>query len=178
MARVSLIEEKGHPELAELIARMRGARRGSLINIYRMLLHSPTLAATWFEHLNAVRWKTQLDGKLRELVIIRVGILNRVDYVIKTHVPKLALEEGLMLEQCDALADWRNSGLFTDVQRAALAYTDVMTRDITVPDAVHAELRRHFSERQIVELAVLIGTYNMHTRVLAALQIDPEPAQA
>ncbi len=178
MARVSLIEEKGRPELAELIARMRGARRGSLINIYRMLLHSPTLAATWFEHLNAVRWKTQLDGKLRELVVIRVGILNRVDYVIKAHVPKLALEEGLTLEQCGALADWHNSGLFAEAQRAALAYTDVMTRDIRVPDAVHAELRRHFSERQIVELAVLIGTYNMHTRVLAALQIDPEPVQA
>jgi alkylhydroperoxidase family enzyme len=178
MARVSLIEEKDHPELAELIAKMRGARRGSLINIYRMLLHSPTLAATWFEHLNAVRWKTELDGKLRELVIIRIGILNRVDYVIKAHVPKLALEEGLTLAQCDALPDWRNSGLFTEAQRAALAYTDSMTREITVPDAVHAELRRHFDERRIVELAVLIGTYNMHTRVLTALQIDPEPAQA
>jgi len=51
-----------------------------------------------------------------------------------------------------------------------------MTKDIQVPDSVFEELRRHFSERQIVELAVLIGTYNMHTRVLAALQIDSETA--
>ena len=50
-----------------------------------------------------------------------------------------------------------------------------MTRDIDVPDAVFAELRKHFNERQIVELTVLIGTYNMHTRVGQALQIDPEP---
>jgi AhpD family alkylhydroperoxidase len=177
MARVSLIEEKDHPELAELIAKMRGARRGSLINVYRLLLHSPTLAATWFEHLNAVRWKTQLDGKLRELVIIRIGILNRVDYVVRSHVPKLALAEGLTLEQCDALAAWRDSSLYTEAQRAALAYADAMTQAAAVPDAVHAELVRHFSERQIVELAVLVGTYNMHTRVFAALRIDPEPAQ-
>jgi alkylhydroperoxidase family enzyme len=176
MARVSLIEEKDHPELAGLIAKIRGARRGSLINVYRLLLHSPTLAETWFEHLNAVRWKTGLDGKLRELVIIRVAILNRVDYVIGQHVPKLALAEGLTLAQCDALADWRTSDLYTGAQRAALAYTDAMTRDAAVPDAVHAELRRHFSERQVVELAVLIGAYNMHTRVFAALRIDPEPA--
>jgi alkylhydroperoxidase family enzyme len=43
-----------------------------------------------------------------------------------------------------------------------------------VPDALWAGVRRHFSERQAVELTVLIGTYNMHTRVLGALQIDPE----
>src|SRR3954471_15976766 len=107
MARISLIEEDGHLELADLIGRIRGARRGRLINVYKLLLHSPALAETWFEHMNAVRWKTSLDGKLRELVIIRVAILNRVDYVLGQHVPKLALAEGLTLEQCDALADWR-----------------------------------------------------------------------
>ncbi len=50
-----------------------------------------------------------------------------------------------------------------------------MTRDIAVPDAVFEALRPHFSERQIVELTVLIGIYNMHTRVFMALGIDPEP---
>ncbi len=174
MARVSLIEEKDHPELAELIARIRGGRGGRLLNIYKMLLHSPDIAKAWLEQVTTVRWKTALDGRIREIVIIRVAILNRVEYVIKAHVPAFALKEGLTREQCDALADWRNSTLFNDRQRAALAYTDAMTRDIQVPDAVHAELRRHFDERQIVELTVLIGTYNMHTRVLQALEIDAE----
>jgi alkylhydroperoxidase family enzyme len=174
MARVSLIEEKDHPELAELIASIRGGRGGRLLNIYKMLLHSPDIAKAWLEQVTTVRWKTTLDGRIREIVIIRVATLNRVEYVIKAHVPAFALKEGLTREQCDALADWRNSTLFNDRQRAALAYTDAMTRDIQVPDAVHTELRRHFDERQIVELTVLIGTYNMHTRVLQALEIDAE----
>jgi 4-carboxymuconolactone decarboxylase len=174
MARVSLIEEKDHPELAELIAAIRGGRGGRLLNIYKMLLHSPDIAKAWLEQVTAVRWKTALDGGIREIVIIRVAILNRVEYVIKAHVPAFALKEGLTREQCEAIADWRNSKLFNDFQRAALAYTDAMTRDIQVPDAVHTELRRHFDERQIVELTVLIGTYNMHTRVLQALEIDAE----
>ena len=46
-----------------------------------------------------------------------------------------------------------------------------------VGDATFAELRRHFSERQVVELAVLVGTYNMHNRVFAALKIDLEAAR-
>jgi hypothetical protein len=95
MARVSLIEEDGHPELVDLIARIRGARRGRLINIYKLLLHSPALAESWFAHNNAVRWKTELDGRLRELVIIRIGFISGVDYIVRQHVPALAIPEGL-----------------------------------------------------------------------------------
>ena len=173
MSRISLIEEKDHPELRELIAKIRGDRGGRLLNIYEALLHSPAVAMAFLEQVTAVRWKTELDGQTREIVTIRIGILNRCDYVFKAHVPAYTAQEGLTREQCDALAGWRNSALFDARQRAALAYTDAMTRDIQVPDAVYAELRSHFNERQIVELTVLIGTYNMHTRVLQALEIDP-----
>ena len=173
MARISSINEKDHPELRALIAKIRGDRGGRLLNIYETLLHSPALAMAFLEQVTAVRWKTELDGQTREIVIIRIGMLNRVEYVFKAHVPAYTAKEGLTLEQCHALADWRNSTLFDARQRAALAYTDAMTRDIQVSDGVFAGLRPHFSERQIVELTVLIGTYNMHTRVLQALQIDP-----
>jgi alkylhydroperoxidase family enzyme len=50
-----------------------------------------------------------------------------------------------------------------------------MTRDIAVPDDVFAALKGHFDDRQIVELTVLIGTYNMNARVLRALELDLEP---
>ena len=56
-----------------------------------------------------------------------------------------------------------------------LAYVDTMTREIAVPDAIFAEVKRHFNDREIVELTVLIGTYNMNARVLQALQLDLEP---
>jgi 4-carboxymuconolactone decarboxylase len=175
MARVSYVEEGDHPELADLIGRIRGGRRGNLINIYRLLLHSPALAESWFINNNAVRWNTALDGRLRELVIIRVAHLNGATYVVNQHVPELARAEGLTDAECEALADWASSGCFTERERTALAYGDAMTRDIAVPDAVFGALKQHFSERQIVELTVLVGTYNMQSRVLRALAIDPEP---
>ena len=50
--------------------------------------------------------------------------------------------------------------------------------DIQVPDAIFDGLRPYFTEQQIVELSVLIGTYNMHTRVLQALDIPLEPTPA
>jgi alkylhydroperoxidase family enzyme len=174
MARVALVEEQDHPELADLIGKLKGGRGGRLLNVYKLLLNSPTLANTWFDHVSAVRWQTQLDGQTRELAIIRIGILNRVQYVLAQHVPAYALQEGLTLEQCDALKDWRPSALFDARQRAVLAFTDAMTLDVQVPTDVFDGLRPHFTDQQIVELSVLVGTYNMHTRVLQALEIDLE----
>jgi len=176
MARVSTIEDNTHPELTDLMERIRGARRGRLINVYKLLLHSPALAESWFQHNNAVRWKTALDGRLREMVIIRVGHVLRVPYIVRQHVPKLAIPEGLTLEECDDLRDWEASARFGARDRAVLAYADSMTRDIDVPKVLFENLRPFFDERQIVELTILIGTYNMHARVVCALQIDPEPA--
>jgi 4-carboxymuconolactone decarboxylase len=175
MARVPLIEERDHPELAELIAKIRGARGGRLINIYRLMLHSPALASAWFDLNQAVRYGTEIDGQSRELAIIRVAILNDVEYVQRAHGPAYALKEGLTAEQVSAIANWQGSNLFSEAQRALLAYTDAMTREIDVSEAAVKELREHFSERQTVELTMLIGAYNMLTRFLKALRVDPEP---
>jgi 4-carboxymuconolactone decarboxylase len=175
MARVPLIDEIEHPEFAELVEKFRSGRRGRLINIYRMLLNSPALAESWFNHSNAVRWKTALDGRLREIVIIRIGHLTGAQYVLRQHVPALALADGVSVDECDALVDWRASQFFSARERAAIAYADVMTREIVVPDDIFGEVARHFDARQIVELTVLIGSYNMNARVLQALELDLEP---
>src|SRR6202521_4816402 len=113
MARVPRITEEEHPEFSALMETFRAGRRGRLINIYRMLLNSPALAESWFNHSNAVRWKTTLDGRLREIIIIRMGHLTRAQYVLRQHVPALALADGLSLAECDALADWRGTGFFS-----------------------------------------------------------------
>jgi len=175
MARVPLLEETEHPELAESIAKIKGARGGRLINIYRLMLHSPALANAWFELNQAVRYGTEIDGQSRELAVIRVAILNDVEYVQRAHGPAYALKEGLTPEQVAAVENWQPSKLFSASQRALLDYTDAMTRDIDVPDALFAEVRKYFSERQTVELTMLISAYNMLTRFLKALKVDPEP---
>jgi alkylhydroperoxidase family enzyme len=175
MARVKLIEEKEHPQLAESVAKIKGARGGRLINIYRLMLHSPALANAWFDLNQAVRYGTEIDGQCRELAVIRVAILNDVEYVQRAHGPAYALKEGLTPEQVTAIADWQSSDLFNEQQCALLDYTDAITQVIDVPDNVFAEVRKHFSERQTVELTMLIGAYNMLTRFLKALEVDPEP---
>lgn len=175
MARITLLEEFS-ASVADLAARIRSERRGVLLKLYKVLLNSPPLAQTWFEHLNAVRWKTGLSGRIRELVIIRIALIHSVTYVIRQHVPKLAEAEGVTPQECEALKDWTHGSHFNAAERAALAYADSMTTAVKVPNGVFEPLRVHFSEREIVELTVLVATYNMHVRVVEALQIEPESA--
>ena len=52
-----------------------------------------------------------------------------------------------------------------------------MARDIVVPDAVFEPLKGHYTNRQIVELTLMIGAYISHSRVLQALEVDLEPAE-
>jgi alkylhydroperoxidase family enzyme len=175
MARISYFDETKNAGEKELVEKLRAGRRGSLINVYKLLLHSPPLAATWYEHVSAVRWATKLTGRLREIVIIRVGKINDIPYVMKQHVPGLAEAEGLSVAECDALADWKNATCFSPAERAALAYVDALVLTTAVSDAVFDALRPHYDEREIVELSVLTGTYIMHNRVMKALGIDLEP---
>src|ERR1043166_8059186 len=98
MARISYVEEKDHPELAENIAKIKGAR-GGLINIYKLLLHSPTVCMTWFEHIGAIRWKTKLSPRLREIAIVRIASVARYGYALQQTVPKIAVPDGVSLAE-------------------------------------------------------------------------------
>ncbi|MCX7312444.1 MAG: carboxymuconolactone decarboxylase family protein [Hyphomicrobiales bacterium] len=173
MARISYVEERDHLELAENIAKIKGAR-GGLINIYKLLLHSPTVTMTWFEHISAIRWKTQLTPRLREIAIVRIAQAAKYAYALQQHVPNIAVPDGVSLAECEALKDWQASGMFSEAERAALAYVDAMIAGPDVPDDVFNAVRKYYSEREVVELTVLVGTYLMHNRVFTALKVDVE----
>ncbi|MEQ1774299.1 MAG: carboxymuconolactone decarboxylase family protein [Burkholderiales bacterium] len=160
--------------LAALIEKLKGARRGKLLNLYRVLLHSPSIAEAWQAFNSAIRFSTALDEQARELAIMRVSQLNGAEYQFRIHATQYAPEAGITPQQIAALDGSEHSSLFQPAHRALLAYADAMTLDIDVPDPVFNKLNQYYSDAQIVELTVLIGAYNMHTRVGRALRIDPE----
>ena len=68
MDRVPLIDENATADIAALARKIRGARRGQLHVFYRALLHSPDIAAAWFEFNNVVRFRATFDDRMRELL--------------------------------------------------------------------------------------------------------------
>ena len=148
------------------------AERGSLLDLYRLLLHSPPVASGWLDFLTAIRTRLLLPPALRELIIIRIALLNGAPYEARQHSP-IALQSGATSEQLGALGAWRGRpDLFDVATQAALAYTDSVTRDVKAPEPVWQEVRERFSDRECLELTVLIASYNMVSRVLAALELE------
>jgi alkylhydroperoxidase family enzyme len=152
---------------------VRERRGGRLLNLDRALLYSEPLAAGWNTFLGALRQRCSLDGKLRELAILRIALLNRADYEHTQHVPD-ALKCGASQAQIDALPEWKNLPLFDATEKAVLAYTDAMTQQVQVSDEVFAQVHACMSEQALVELTATIGGYNMVARFLEALQITQE----
>ena len=86
----------------------------------------------------------------------------------------MARRHGWSDEQIKQLADFETRKDFTAAEKSALRLAERMTRDAhTVDDRLWAELRQHFDEGQIVELAAAVGLFNYFNRFNDALKIEP-----
>lgn len=169
MARIPYADT-AHPDHVDAAAAIRASRK-KIGHLHRMLLHAPPIATGWITMYDAVRWKSSLSGKLREMVICRIAAINGASYEWAAHAP-IALTEGMTQAQLDALPAWEASTLFDATERAVLAYCDAMTKHVHVPEDVAAAVRGMFPPRQLVELTVTIAGYNCVSRVLEALEIN------
>lgn len=169
--RIEPVTPGTRPELAEQEARIM-AERGRISPLYQVLLNSPPIAHGWEQMLSAVRNRSSLPTGLRELVILRVAVLNGAPYEFDAHVPH-ALKGGCSRRAIDATREQPlpATDAWSARERLALELTDAMTRDIVVPDALFARIQEHFDAQGQVDLVATIGAYNMVSRFLTAFHI-------
>jgi 4-carboxymuconolactone decarboxylase len=151
---------------------MRARRGGRLSTLDRLLLHSPPVAEGWNALLGALRGGTLLPADLRELVILRIAVLNGAPFEWVSHEP-IARRAGLTDQQLQALRAEPRASVWSPVQEAVLAFTDASTRAVDVPDDVFAAVRNHLDDRQLVELVTVVAGYAMVSRFLVALRVPP-----
>ena len=174
-ARVPVVEPGTDPMLAALERKIVAAR-GRISPIYQALLNSVPIAEGWEALLTAVRTKTSLRPDLRELVILRVAVLNRAQFEFDAHVTH-ARQAGLTQAKINGVKATLASPPYDDLEWLTLAYTDAMTRDIEVSDTLFERLAGRLDAKTIVELTATIAAYNMVSRFLVALRISLEPAR-
>ena len=163
---------------AELVAVIRSRRtNGNLLNLDRMLLHSPPIARGWNTFLGAIRKDLDVAPRLRELAICAVAKLNRAEYEWFQHAPEF-LATGGTEAQLDAMLDIErasdNTAAFNALERLVLKLTEEMTRNIDVSAGTLDALSAHLPNREVTEIVCVIATYNMVSRYLVALGIEPE----
>jgi AhpD family alkylhydroperoxidase len=131
--------------------------------------------------LTAVEAQIQSSGleqSLIELVRTRASQINGRAFCINMHTQD-ARKHGETEQRLYLLNAWREAPVYTDRERAALAWTEAVTliSETHAPDEAYEELRKHFSEAEAVNLTVLIGTINAWNRLAIAFRAVP-PAKA
>ena len=167
--RVPLVVGGTRPELKEIEERIL-QERGRISLLYQVLLNSAPIAQGWEAMLTAVRNKSSVPADLRELMILRVAVLNKASFEFEAHIPH-ALKAGVPQEKIDALRSLTLSDLFTDEEKLLLQMTDHMTRDVEVPAELMAKVTHQYSAEKVVELVATVAAYNMVSRFLVALNI-------
>ena len=148
------------------------------LNVFRMVANAETAFRPWLAFGGALLSSLELDARVRELAILRVGRLSGAEYEWVQHVP-IALAVGASQEQVDAVDRGEiDDDSLGDAERAALRFTTEVVREVRASDESLAALAAAgLSPREIVELVLVIGQYMLVARVAetAGIELD-EPA--
>ncbi|MBL8670713.1 MAG: carboxymuconolactone decarboxylase family protein [Alphaproteobacteria bacterium] len=127
--------------------------------------------------LSAAAKSEALGHALLELVKIRASQINGCAYCLDMHARE-ARAAGEAERRLHHLPAWRESPLFSPRERAALAWTEALTlvAETHAPDEVYAEARRHFDERELVDLSLAIVNINGWNRLAVAFRKQPPAA--
>jgi alkylhydroperoxidase family enzyme len=166
MARIDYADtSKASERTREILDKNRNA------NIFRMMSHSPVYFEQYCRLGGAIRSRGELDPIVRELAITRTGILCEAPYEVVAH-KRIGKTVGVTDEQNEALADWKNATCFTDLQRAALAFTDEIVTMHRPTDTTFKAIASKLTPASLIELQLSVGFYIMTSKFLETFQVD------
>lgn len=165
-----------YPDPAELDDKVR-TRLAQLppLNILRILSHAQGNFIPFLAMGSSILSEQSLDGKLRELAILRVAHLTGAHYEWTQHVP-IAKQCGASDAQVAAIAEGAGAAAFNDLENKTLAFTDELTTKVRVSDATFQALAALLPPRQLVELTLAAAFYGLAARVMEVFEIELEPS--
>ncbi|HMF82326.1 MAG TPA: carboxymuconolactone decarboxylase family protein [Acidimicrobiia bacterium] len=144
-------------------------------NVLATLMRHPALAGPFLGY-NAVLLNTPaVEPRLRELMVLRVAWHTRCEYEWAQHV-RMAQACGVTTDEIDAVAYGADADQWSPIEADLLTATDQLLDGYRIEDRTWARLAEHFDERQLMELAFVVGTYTCLAMAFNSfgLELDPE----
>jgi alkylhydroperoxidase family enzyme len=148
------------------------------INLFRALANSPGALKVHHDFGEWVRWDCNLDAKLREHIILLVGLVHRSPYEFSHHVQIARDSFGVSSEEIwDLIAynEGKPTKHLTPAALSALAVTNEIAKDLNASDATWAEAAHHFNPEELIDIAAIASFYVYVVSFLASVRIDVEP---
>lgn len=171
MARIAYPDlDKASPEVRDMLGRLPAPA-----NIFNMMAHAETCLKPVMKLGGTMLGKLELDPKLRELCLLHAVRLEGGGYEWEQHVP-IALDLGCTEAQIAALKGGDDAAACFDArERAALRFTREVVVDVGASPTTLAEVRKHLSERETVELILMSGFYITLARLTETLGVENDP---
>ena len=117
---------------------------------------------------------SEISARLRALVELRTSQINGCAYCVDLH-SREARAAGEGQQRLDCLPAWRETDFYDERERAALAWAESVTlvSQTGVPDEAFAEVKRHFSEKEIVDLTLIVASMNAWNRIAISFRQGP-----
>lgn len=141
------------------------------LNLFRMLAGGEGLLRAFTTLGGHLLARTELDPRLRELAIVRVGIRTGAAYEVAHH-DRIGAEAGLTTEQLAGVRAGAGHPVFGELEAAVLRFVDELVDDVRASDASFAALHRTLSLRALQELTMTVGFYLMVARFLRTFDVD------
>lgn len=172
MGAVSVIDSPQDEHLKALYQRLEAASGGlGVLNIFKVMAHNPDLLEGWLTFaLKLLGTGMKLSPRLRELAILRVFQKTRGEYGFAHHV-RIGKQVGLTEHEIAQLSAFDSSTLFSDLDRAVIRYVDAATDLADGASALASKLTPSLSEREVMELTMCIGHWNMLARFMQPLEV-------
>jgi AhpD family alkylhydroperoxidase len=121
---------------------------------------------------------SSLGARLRALVELRVSQINGCAYCVDLH-SREARHAGETTQRLDCLPVWRETPFYDERERAALAWAESVTlvAQTGVPDAVYEETRKHLTDKELVDLTLIVAMMNAWNRMAISFRHGPAPRQ-
>jgi alkylhydroperoxidase family enzyme len=143
------------------------------LNIFRMMGHAGDLLEGFSRFGGQILNFTSLDPVLREIAIVRVGVLCKSSYEVFQHETisrRIGMTDGLIA----AIHEDPSAPAFDELQRLVMAYTDDVVINVRAGDATFLPLRARLGDKALQELTIIIGFYMMVSRYLETFDVDIE----
>ena len=144
------------------------------LNLYRMLPHAGPTAVGFLKLGGAILRDNELASTLREIAILRVGILSKASYEVHQH-KRVARSVGLSDAKIGALEVGADTSALDPLELQVMQFTDKVFHDVKAPDAMFEAMKAKLSTRALAELVLTIGFYMMVSRFLENFEVDIEP---
>lgn len=168
MARIPYFDrEKATGRAAEVYKKLPN------LNIFRMLGHSGDMLDGFIKLGNAILVYSELDPVLREIAIVRTGVLRGSSYEVYQH-DEISRRIGMSEELIAAIHEGPDAKGFDDLQRMVMRFTDDVVKNTRASDATFNPLVEKLGYKQMQELVITIGYYTLVSNFLETFDVDIE----